>query len=416
MESSQFYEAHLQLGPDWLVRKVETDHVNLEDHVYLEYVHRRAPSPKTGELCPIHELRDERCWRHLDTMQYKTFLHARVPRVRLPDGTVVTIRVPWAGPHSRHSWLFEMWAITLLGALKNQTQTARLLRLSFDQLHHIMERAVTRGLADREREFSRASSQDRPEMTSLSIDEKAYRAGHRFVTVVSDPKGGRVLEITDGRTTGAACRALTAALPPWKLNQITAVSMDMAAAYRKAVAVTIPEAEIVYDKFHLFKDLSVAIDQTRRDEVQHEPLLKRTRFLVLKNAAKRTEIEREKFSLMNELNLKTAHAWRVRENFRGMYEMCSNYTDAVVYFLKWKDHAIAAGSEPVLTVAKRFERHVHGILCFFKYNITSAMAEQLNGKIQQLKVIGKGYRNVERIRIAILFFYGKLNLFPQKYQ
>lgn len=387
----------------------------MEDHVYLSYRHPRAPSPETGELCPIHELRDERRWRHLDTMQYKTFLHARVPRVRLPNGKVVTIHVPWAEPHARQSVLFETWAILLLESMKNQTQTARLLRLSYDQIHAIMERAVARGLADRHRQFAQATTEGRQEMTSLSIDEKAYRSGRQFVTVVSDPSGGRVLEIVEGRTTEAAIHALKAALPPRNLEQIAAVSMDMSAAYCHAVDIALPKAEVVYDKFHLFKDLSNAIDITRRAEVKHEPLLKRARFLVLKNAANRTESEREKFSHMNELNLKTAQAWRVRENFRGLYELCSNYKDALVYFLKWKDHAIATGLAAVQKVVKTFDRHVHGILCHFRYNITNAMAERLNGKIQELKVIGKGYRTANNIRIAILFFYGKLNLYPQKF-
>jgi transposase len=413
MESTQFYETLFQFGSDWVVTKVETDHELLQVDVYLAYRRPDAPSPGTGERCPIYDLRAERRWRHLDTMQYTTYLHARVPRVRLPSGDVVTIAIPWAAPHSHQSVLFETFAIHLLLATKNQTQSARLLRISFDQLHHIMERAVARGLVERARDFAAAVTDGMQKITHLSIDEKAYRSGHQYITVVSDPLSGRVLEISDGRTATAAIRAMQAALPPHRLQQVTAVAMDMADAYRQAVDALLPNADIVYDKFHLFKYLSNAIDQTRRAEVPTEPILKYKRFLFLKNAARRTEHERNAFDAINAINLKTAQAWWVRENFRGMYEMCQSFQDALVYFLKWKDRTIASQLAPMLKVVQTFERHRYGILCFFKHPITNAMAERLNGKIQELNFVGKGYRTVKNLRIAILFFYGKLKLFPQ---
>src|SRR5215210_8183811 len=145
MQSTEFYRSLLQLSADWSVSKIETTHEDQSIHVYLSYVGDGAPSPQTGECCPIYDYREERQWRHLDTMQYRTYLHARVPRVRLPNGEVVTVRVPWADAQSHHTLLFEAMAIAWLQASKNQTQTARLLRISFDQMHRIVTRAVLRG-------------------------------------------------------------------------------------------------------------------------------------------------------------------------------------------------------------------------------------------------------------------------------
>jgi transposase len=414
MQTKEFYEALFQFGADWRVSKVETDHSKLEVEVYLEYALPQGRSPSTGDLLPFYDHRPERRWRHLDTMQYKTFLHARIPRIREANGDIVSISVPWSDAHSHHSWLFESWAIQLLEATRNQTQTSALLRISYDQLHLIMERAVERGLMAREREFEQELPDGKGAITTLAIDEKSYRVGPRFLTIVSDHACGRVLEIAEGRSEEAAISAMQSALPPKALKKIVAVSMDMAPGFRQAVEKLLPHAEIVHDKFHLFQYLSNAIDQTRRAEVIDVPLLRNARFAMLKNEKKRTEKQRQTFHIIDELNLKTAQAWRVRENFKGMYETCATVSEAIAYYALWKGRALATAITPVRHVVETFDRHVAGIVMFFKHKITSALAERLNGKIQTLKVIGRGYRNVENLRIAILFFYGKLDLLPHR--
>ncbi len=413
MQNTDFYASILQFGPDWKITRVDVDHARREVEVYVEYTQQVGASPETGEPCPIYDHREERRWRHLDTMQYKTFIHARVPRVTLPTGKVVTMRVPWADESSRQTWHFEAWAIELLSATKNQRATGRLLDISFDQLHRIMERAVERGLAAREAEFAAEQQSDHYATTAVSIDEKCYRREREFVTIVSDPVHGRVLEVADGRTAEAAQSALESALPPRQLRKIEAVSLDLAPAYSQAAARVLSQARIVYDKFHLIKNLTDAIDETRRREVKTQPVLKRTRHLWLKPAARHSLMDQKKFAQISEINLRTSAAWRIRENFRALYTTCRNWREALHYFLLWKHHTMNSMIKPMERVAKTFERHVAGILSYFDFPITSAKAEQLNASIQQLIVVAKGYRSVANIRIAILFFYGKLKLLPQ---
>lgn len=408
MQNTEFYQTLLHLGSDWVVRTVETDHARLRIDLYLEYLPPDAPSPQPGERCPIYDRREERCWRHLDTMQYETYLHARVPRIRLKRGDVVTIPVPWSESHSHHSLLFEAFVIELLLSSKNQTQTARLLRLSFDQVHRIMHRAVARGLAARRRALAQGSV---PAPTAVSIDEKAYRHRHCYVTIVSDATSGQVLEVVDGRTTDAGMTALARAVPAADRDAVRAVALDMAATYRQAVRAVLPKAEMVHDKFHLFQYLTHAIDVTRQEEVRSQPILKETRYLWLKSH--RTAPEDRRFERINTVSLRTAQAWRVRENFQGMYALCRSIDEAIAYFLKWKDHAQSTMIRPVQTVARMFENHVHGIVNYFRYPITNARAEQLNGKIQALIATARGFRTAENIRTAILFFFGKLDLTPQ---
>lgn len=100
---------------------------------------------------------------------------------------------------------------------------------------------------------------------------------------------------------------------------IERVNLDMWKPCMKVAREVAPNALQVHDKFHLFKKLSEAIDTTRRAEVKHHPVLKESRYAVLKNAENRTAKQQEKFQQIDALNLKTAHAWRIRENFKDVF-------------------------------------------------------------------------------------------------
>lgn len=410
MTTPSFYESLLKLPREWRIDHVEVDEVLVRVNIYLSYLPMTGPHPETLEECSVYDLRPEREWRHLDTMQYKTYLRARLPRVMGKDGKPVTIAIPWSEASSRQTWFLEAWAIQVLLASKNQTQSARLLRMSFAEIHRIMHRAVERGLEARQQSFQDGTLQVR----SISIDEKYYKH-KRFLSVVSDPARGAILEVADGRTTTDAVECLEAAIPVKQRVAVTTATVDMSEAYRKAILKVLPKAWVVYDKFHLFMYLTAAIDQTRRQEVHNNPVLKNTRFLWLKNAENQTRKEQASFGQISELNLKTSVAWRIRENFKSLYE-CESPKAALNFFLRWQEHARASGIKPIVKVAETFGRHIKGIINHFYDRESNAMAERLNGKIQELKVIGKGYRNFEQLRIAILFFFGKLDLVSHKSQ
>jgi transposase len=91
----------------------------------------------------------ERQWRHLDTMQFQTILHCRIPRVKCTDHGVKSIEVPWAEKNSRFTALFERLAMDVLLGCQNQTKGKELLKLSWDEVHLIHEKAVQKGLQRR---------------------------------------------------------------------------------------------------------------------------------------------------------------------------------------------------------------------------------------------------------------------------
>src|SRR5439155_2808811 len=110
----------------------------------------RWPCPECGGGLPLYDHSEERTWRHLDSCQFMTYLHARPPRVECPAHGVRQVRLPWAEPRSRFTALFERLAIDVLKETDVLGAT-RILRVSWDEAWHLMERAVKRGLLAKEK-------------------------------------------------------------------------------------------------------------------------------------------------------------------------------------------------------------------------------------------------------------------------
>jgi transposase len=273
MFSEDFFDLLLNFGNDWKVDKVAVNHELEEVDVYLRYVGLTAEVPDTLEKYSIYDHRSTRRWRHLDTLQFKTYINCAVPRVKSSEG-VKTIEVPWADNYERHTYLFEHLTIDLLQATKNQTQTSKLLRCCFNIVNRIIHIAVERGMERRPKDAS---------FTNLSIDEKSFKKGHRYVTVVSTPLTGCVIDVCEGRDKESTKDLLESIVVLEQRNNVETISMDMWKAYQSSAADVFPKTKVVHDRFHLIKYLNDAIDKVRRREVKQHDGLKNSRFVLLKN-------------------------------------------------------------------------------------------------------------------------------------
>ena len=166
----------------------------------------------------------------------------------------------------------------------------------------------------------------------------------------------------------------------------------------------------MHDKFHIVKYLNQGIDETRKEEVKTEPLLKKAKYVMLKKIENMNEKQRQKFDEINAANLKTAKAWRMRENFMGLYQT-QNSSYARYYFERWYKNVIHSNLPAMKKAAKTLKAHLEGIINTVEQNISNGRAEQINAKIQKLQSVGHGYRNFENFRVAILFFNGQLDMF-----
>ena len=356
--------------------------------------------PVCDLVCGLYDHSTERRWRDLDTMGFTTFVVARIPRSNCKDHGVKQLEVPWASPNSHMTHGLEDWTIRVLELTKSQVRTARLLRLSAQQVHDVMHRAVSRGLARRKLS----------EISHVSVDEKGFQRGRRFATVVCDTGGKRVLEVELGRDEKTAIKAFSSIPEPEKVKT---VSLDMAESFRNAAMTQFPNADIVHDRFHIAAMLGQAVDDTRRAEVKKHPELKDSRFIWLKNPENLTDKQKGTFEALVKTELKTAEAYAFKQTFKAFFEQ-EDIPTGIEFFENWTGELDKHDLPKMHKVARTLEKNIQGLLNYLKWRITNAYGEAVNALIQEIKTVARGFRQFENFRIAILFFLGKLELHPHK--
>ncbi|MEZ0326536.1 MAG: ISL3 family transposase [Fimbriimonas sp.] len=399
MRETEFFGSLLGLTSEWSVASVELVEEAKSVRIWVEHS-GVARCPVCGESCSVYDHSAERMWRHLDTMQFMTFVVCKVPRVNCPRDGVKQIEVPWAGPKSRFTAMFERVAIELLSLTRCQSRSARILRLSAGQVHDIMHRAVKRGLARR----------DVGAIHHVSLDEKSFHKGHVYGTVLVDVLGKRVLDVVFGRDESAT-RELLGSLP--KPEEVKTVTIDMLQAYKNAVHAELPKAEVIHDRFHVAMNLNRAVDQVRRAEVKRQPALKGSRFVWLRNPETRSPSQNADFDYLMNLELRTSKAYALKQVFRHFFEQ-DDIDSAARFFQEWHQEVKAAELRPVSQVAKMLEVNIKGLLAYVKHKLTNGYAEAVNALIQEIKTVARGFRRFEGFQVAILFFLGKLELNPCK--
>jgi transposase len=307
----------------------------------------RFACPECGSAAPIYD-HVERQWRHLDTCQFATQLHAAVPRIECATHGVRTIPVPWAERHSHFTLLFERVAIAWLREA-TPTAVARQLGLSWEEANGIVERAVRRGLSRRP---SAAAAR-------IGIDEHSYLKAHQYVTMVVDLDRPRVLAVADDRrqeTLEPYFQSLTLE----ERAGITAIAMDMWDPYFKTVRESVPDArqKVVFDKFHIMRHAGEAVDAVRRREQKElrsrgDRRLTGTKYLWLKNPVnldRPSAAARQQFRRLKRSTLKAARAWAIKEAFRRIWDYRS-IPAARAFFARWYAWAKRSQLKPVIYFA-----------------------------------------------------------------
>ena len=406
-ELQKHYAQLLGVSSPWEVKQVDLNLLDKKVEIELAWQWGAAAQcPECDRECAIHDTAKERTWRHLDTMQFTTLIRARVPRGACPEHGVRTMQVAWAAPQGRFTMLFERFAVEVLLASGSVSQACELLGLSWDTAQEIMSRAVERGLERRQLEA----------LKHLGMDEKSFKRGQSYITLLTDLDESRVLDVVADRTTEAANK-LWETLTPEQKQTVEAVAVDMWAPFIQTIQKQVPDADIVHDRFHISKYLGEAVDKVRRQEhkelmAQGDETLKGTRQLWLYNPEHFSAAQVTEFSALKDLHLKVARAWAAKELFSKFWEY-EHEGWARRFFKDWFGWVSRSQLKPVVEVAQMLKRHLENLLTYMKHPITNAVTEGLNSKIQSLKSAARGFRNFGNYRIRILFFCGKLSLYPQ---
>jgi len=413
MELEPFYKQLLGLGDHWIVTDARLEMGAGEVVLNIEHDGKGHVCPECGKPSKLHDHAPERRWRHLDTCQMQTIIHSRLPRVRCEEHKVKTVSAPWAEPHGRFTLFFEAICLELLMATQKKAEVCRLMGLSFDEVDHIQRRAVRRGLARRSEE----------EIQRVGLDEKSMKRGHQYLSVLTDSDRGKVLDVVEHRTEESAKTLLNTGLTEAQRQKVHCVTMDMWQAYENAARACLPNADVVFDRFHVSQHLNKAVDQTRREETkllnrkdaEEAEALKSSRYLFLWNMEGIPDHRFIDFIAARKVAEKTSSVWECKEAFRSFWTH-ANIPTGRTFLENWIKYAKEKRITALTKVANMLGRKAEGVLNYLIHQTTNAGAESLNGKIQQLKCNARGFRAFQNYRTNILFYFGGLDMNPLKSQ
>ena len=380
MRDTDFFREVLGLKKPWKVDRVSVSSEQKEVDVWFEHRCRaKFVCPECRLPLPIYDHVPARRWRHLDHGGWLTWVHARIPRVFCLEHGVRQATVPWALAGSRFTLAFERHAIDVL-LETDVLGGARLLRLSWDEAWHLMERAVERGQKAKQRRV----------IPYLGVDEKAVARRHQYVTMVCDLNRGTVEYLAENREK-TSLDAYYASLSQEQLAGIQAVAMDMWYPYIASTRAHVPDGErkIVFDRFHIMKHMNEAVDAVRKEENRllledDIDILKGTKFFWLFAEENLPEKMVERFAFLRDSNLKTGRAWAIKESLRDLWTYRRRGW-AELFWRRWYFWATHCRLQPVSKAARLIRNHLENVLTYFDHRITNAVSEGLNSKIQTVK-------------------------------
>lgn len=397
---AKLFETALGIAAPWYVRDVAFDLPARTLTIFVDFTPgSRFAHPEAEGLHPVHDTLNKR-YRHLNFFQYECYLEVRVPRVRVPNGSVRLVEPAWAGHLSGFTLLFETLVLTLCQQMPFAA-CARLVHESWHRVAAICERYVDLALAQADFSGVRA----------LAIDETSRCRGHQYVTLAADAEHRAVIFVTEGKDADTiAVLADDLRAHGGDPEAIETVSIDMSPAYIKGVTDSLPNAELTYDKFHVIAHASTAVDQTRRIEQQRDPDLKGLRWVLLKDRARLDhEQQADLDALIAHLTTKrTARAWMYREQLRAILDR--KQVHVVGRMLRqWCVNVMRSKVEPMKDVARLIRSHFYGIVAWARTRQTNGFLEALNGLFQAAKRKARGYGRFATIRMVIFLLIGKLD-------
>lgn len=407
MEQNDLFTMALGLSKPWKV--VRSGFEQVDDGGKFLYVDleveagAQLPCPACNQLCPLYDHEVKR-WRHLNFWQHPTYLSARVPRVQCPQHQVKQVTVPWARPESGFTLLFEAFVLALAKEMPI-TAIADLVAEHDTRLWRIVRHYVERAHAE----------QDWSTATTVAVDETATRKGHRYATVVvqidqSKERTARLLYMTPERS-AASIGEFVAAMPAHKAahEQVKLVAMDMSPAYQKGVREHLPDAAMIFDRFHVMQLAGKAVDEVRKDLRAQGEDVKGALWALRGNAS---ELSRSNLKLREELcarHRRLGRAMALRENLQELWEW-SGANAARLHLKEWCSWAMRSRLPSFKQLAQTIRCHKEGILAYYPHRITSAAIESINSIIQTARRRARGFRNFNNLKAICYWMAGDLNL------
>jgi transposase len=423
---------------------------------------RRLRCPKCSYLTWSRESRQhhDSTWRHLDLGRWRLEVHARLRRLRCPEHGVHVEGVPFARDGARFTRDFDD-LVAWLATKTDKTATCRLTRIDWHTIGRIIERVGTE-LIDTDR---------LSDLYEISIDEVAWRKGHRYLTLVGDHRRRAVVWGCEGKGQAAADEFFAELDPPpeapaperakpprqppepaimvpfgpcltvpagygipgaWlepdreleptifaRASKLRAVSMDMTGGYAKSVREHAPQAVICIDNYHVVQLATKALDEVRREhwnelrragEADAAKQFKHDRWALLRNPDDLTDQQAATLAAIRAGGGKTARAWAMKEMVRAIFAPGLT-VEAVAELL---DRLLArlcrCRLRPFIRLGRTIRKHRDGTLAARQLKISNARAEALNNKVKLIVRRAYGFHSANAALALVHLTCGPVTL------
>lgn len=241
----------------------------------------------------------------------------------------------------------------------------------------------------------------------LAMDEFALHKGHRYATVVVDPTRKQVLWVGEGRSRETAHRFFSE-LPDGACERIEAVAIDMTTAYELEIKAHCPNAEVVYDLFHVVAKYGrevidrVRVDQANRlrDNKPERHVIKSSRWLLLRNRRSLTQHQAVQLDEILQANEPLMTAYVLRDELKRLW-FYRRRSWAKRAWRQWYQHAMDSGIIALRRFAKRLKPYLHGIIARCDHPLNTSIVEGINNTIKVIKRRAYGYRDQEYFFLKI---------------
>ena len=345
-----------------------------------------------------------RSWRDLSPWGVPMELRGEVRRVVCRTCGVRTMEVPWARTGSRFTRRFEDEVAWFLQRA-DQTATSQYFGIAWESAGRIARRVVEEKLAGR----SHAA-------VFLGVDEISYGRPRKFLTVIVDHENRQVIWAAEGKN-AETLRSYFGSLTTKEREAVEVISMDMSGAFKKAVEESVPNAVIVYDRFHVMQLLSRAVDEVRRSEMRAcldpavRAALKGTRWVLLKNEWNLTLREEQKLAALPSVNGRLYRARLLRDAFQIIFQ-AGTVQEADQRWNEWRQWARRSRLKPFLKLARTIAEHWEGIRRFIELRITNAPVEGYNSKIRMISHRAFGFHHATSLIAMIKLNCAGISLSP----
>lgn len=361
---------------------------------------RRPVCSGCGRRCgEIHDRR-RRTVRDLGCFGLRTYLSLETARVRCRRCGIRQERIGWLAANPRYTRRFQAQVARLCLAMPISAAAA-VAELSWDAARGIFEQ-----VARDELEVERPPS----DLRWIGVDEKSWRRGRRFCTIVSDLRTGRVVWIGPGRSKDALLGFFDW-LGKERCARIEAAAIDLAEPYEAAVRQRCPSAQIVYDRYHVVQLLLEALNGVRKQVVRdagegERDLVTNKKWLLLRHETRLDRDAKQELDELLELNRPLATAHVLKEDFLRIYEL-KDEDEAGQFLVGWVHRAMASGLEPFKRFAREVANRLDGFLAHIRHRLPMGVVEAINSRLEGLIRRARGFRSVESFISVALFVCGR---------